>query len=286
MAAFILGPIQAYNKVLHRYPLTTKSLTSGLMYGAGDILCQVGEAYHDKKSIEINWKRVGVMTAFGTLIGGPMYHYWFAYLDHLPMQLLQLRRHRHKLEILRAYNTLKRNGIVVGEMVMPKTEPYSKYTIKAVKIAADQLVFSSIYTLVFFMGIGTANALCGVGEEAEDKPEERLSPALQKVLATLRALPPTPEIEKAVQDIVATAATATSFEKAITMAWNHTKKVYGATYAADCVVWPPLQLINFTFIPVQYQVLYVNICNLFWNTFLSFMANGHGHGQKPPEQLV
>ena len=59
-------------------------------------------------------------------------------------------------------------------------------------------------------------------------------------------------------------------------AWEHTKKVYIPTYIADWVVWPPLQLVNFTFVPVRYQVLYVNVCNLLWNTFLSFMANG-GH---------
>lgn len=47
------------------------------------------------------------------------------------------------------------------------------------------------------------------------------------------------------------------------------------TYVADCVVWPPLQLINFTFVPLRLQVLYINACNLAWNTFLSMMASGH-----------
>ena len=43
--------------------------------------------------------------------------------------------------------------------------------------------------------------------------------------------------------------------------------------SSDCLVWPPLQLINFTFVPLRLQVLYVNIANLGWNTFLSVMAN-------------
>jgi hypothetical protein len=55
--------------------------------------------------------------------------------------------------------------------------------------------------------------------------------------------------------------------------WSHCKEVYWNTYITDCLVWPPLQLINFTFVPVKFQFLYVNVANLAWNTFLSLMAN-------------
>ena len=55
--------------------------------------------------------------------------------------------------------------------------------------------------------------------------------------------------------------------------WSHMKEVYWQTFLADCVVWPPLQFFNFTFVPLRYQVLYVNVANLGWNTFLSVMAN-------------
>jgi len=55
--------------------------------------------------------------------------------------------------------------------------------------------------------------------------------------------------------------------------WQHTKEVYWETYVADCIIWPPLQLINFSFVPLRYQFLFVNVANLAWNTFLSLMAN-------------
>ena len=56
-------------------------------------------------------------------------------------------------------------------------------------------------------------------------------------------------------------------------AWDHTKSVYVATYITDCLIWPPMQLINFTFIPLKFQFLFVNVVNLGWNTYLSLMAN-------------
>ena len=55
--------------------------------------------------------------------------------------------------------------------------------------------------------------------------------------------------------------------------WQKVREVYVETFVMDCLVWPPLQLINFTFIPVRLQFLYVNVANLAWNTFLSLMAN-------------
>jgi hypothetical protein len=65
--------------------------------------------------------------------------------------------------------------------------------------------------------------------------------------------------------------------KTIEEAWEDTKKVYIPTYIADCIVWPPVQLINFRFVPVPLQPLFVNTVNIIWNTYLSLMANG-GHG--------
>jgi hypothetical protein len=49
------------------------------------------------------------------------------------------------------------------------------------------------------------------------------------------------------------------------------------TYATDCAVWPLLQMINFTLVPQHLRVLYVNVCNIAWNAFLSTMANAAHH---------
>lgn len=36
-------------------------------------------------------------------------------------------------------------------------------------------------------------------------------------------------------------------------------------------IWPAAQIINFWFIPKQFQVLWVNIVGLFWNVYLSYI---------------
>ncbi|KAK0079563.1 hypothetical protein PV325_001068 [Microctonus aethiopoides] len=42
------------------------------------------------------------------------------------------------------------------------------------------------------------------------------------------------------------------------------------TYKVDCCFWPPAQLINFLFVPMQYRVIYINLMNVFYNVFLSY----------------
>ena len=43
------------------------------------------------------------------------------------------------------------------------------------------------------------------------------------------------------------------------------------TLVTNWKVWPVLQLINFSFVPVKLQVLYVAFFSLFFNCYLSFM---------------
>ena len=80
-----------------------------------------------------------------------------------PMSLLTLlARYIHTIttsiigNILRAYAYLKSHGIEVklDLQKLPKSLPLGKWESKGAKILADQLIFSSLYTLVFFIGVG------------------------------------------------------------------------------------------------------------------------------------
>jgi len=85
---------------------------------------------------------------------------------------------------------------------------------------------------------------------------------------TIIPLLPTPQLEQLISLF-----DTNTLSEVIRNAWKRTTGVYLMTYISDSIVWPPLQLFNFSFVPVRYQFLYVNTCNLFWNAFLSYVAN-------------
>lgn len=49
------------------------------------------------------------------------------------------------------------------------------------------------------------------------------------------------------------------------------KKAYVPGLQANWMVWPAVQFINFTYVPLEHRVLVVNIVSLGWNCFLSYL---------------
>ncbi|KAJ5531942.1 hypothetical protein N7504_009835 [Penicillium tannophilum] len=46
------------------------------------------------------------------------------------------------------------------------------------------------------------------------------------------------------------------------------------SYKANLLVWPFVQAVNFTFVPLDMRVLVVNVVSLGWNCFLSLLNSG------------
>ena len=425
------APFVYYNGLLERRPVFTKCITSGIMYGGGDIIAQYTETYNLNRQrpdgtpehhTVINKTRVLIFFLFGSTIAGVAYNYWFNYLNELPQLLWRMKQTRHRGKILRAYAYLKAHGIDVKLDLakLPHAAPLTKWKSKAAKILADQLIFSSTYTLVFFMSIGVLQGTADrieleyfSGDDAiitthcdgnnsestdntstddnssrmnsgtvsgtpsppvrnlldEEDPDSILvrgqggkgdngltfkayhhTPRPKDSSSTTAMVPPPPpstggdsptqsrsklmeaiarlneflvennnspengspygpssspstvttptgspseseeereerqrleddearliaQVVRKLRIAHAIKSKALTWEEIWFKSWEHTKEVYLSTYLADCVVWPPLQLINFTFIPLRFQFLYVNVANLAWNTFLSLMAN-------------
>jgi protein Mpv17 len=52
------------------------------------------------------------------------------------------------------------------------------------------------------------------------------------------------------------------------------EKAYLPGLKANWALWPAVQFCNFTFVPLQYQVLVVNFVSVGWNCFLSYLNAG------------
>jgi protein Mpv17 len=50
---------------------------------------------------------------------------------------------------------------------------------------------------------------------------------------------------------------------------------YINTLKMNLVVWPAAMLVNFKYIPLQYQVLYANLVGFIWTIYLSWAIHKH-----------
>ena len=49
------------------------------------------------------------------------------------------------------------------------------------------------------------------------------------------------------------------------------ESTYVEAYKKNCMVWPAVQAVNFTYVPLHHRVLVVNIVSLGWNCYLSYV---------------
>ena len=84
---FILrNPLQWYTNKLDTHPLTTKCITSGLIAGSGDVLCQYlnrkrsDDVKRDTYQKSFDWTRTIRFTILGSFLVAPTVHTWYGYL--------------------------------------------------------------------------------------------------------------------------------------------------------------------------------------------------------------
>ncbi|GAA0150976.1 transporter [Lithospermum erythrorhizon] len=184
-----------YQKSLAVHPVKTQVISSGLIWGFGDIAAQsvthlTAPNHHHQLSDEdnkfrINWKRVATTSMFGFAFVGPVGHFWYEGLD----RIIRFRMH-----------------------MQPKSLRFV-----ATKVALDGIIFGPLDLLVFFtyMGFSTGKSAAQVKEDV--------------------------------------------------------KRDFLPAFILEGGVWPAVQVVNFRFVPVSYQLLYVNFFCLLDSCLLSWI---------------
>ncbi|XP_008795056.1 protein Mpv17 [Phoenix dactylifera] len=184
-----------YQNCLAVHPVKTQVISSGILWGLGDVGAQAVThrtqrkhpqlTHQEDKEFKINWKRVAITSMFGFAFVGPVGHYWYEYLDRYIRVRLQLQ---------------------------PKSLKFV-----AAKVAADGLLFGPLDLLIFFSYMGFAS-----GRSADQVKED-------------------------------------------------VKRDFLPALIVGGGVWPFVQVANFRFVPVRYQLLYVNFFCLLDSSFLSWI---------------
>ncbi|KAK3438277.1 hypothetical protein EUGRSUZ_C02890 [Eucalyptus grandis] len=184
-----------YQNCLRDHPVKTQIISSGLIWGFGDVAAQAithstaKKRHHhlqdEEKELKINWRRVATTSLFGFGFVGPVGHFWYEGLDRFIRLRLQM-------------------------------QPNSLRFVSA-KVAIDGFLFGPLDLLVFFsyMGLSAGKSVPQVKEDV--------------------------------------------------------KRDFLPALILEGAFWPIIQVANFRFIPVRYQLLYVNFFCLLDSCFLSWM---------------
>ncbi|CAK9166119.1 unnamed protein product [Ilex paraguariensis] len=183
-----------YQNCLAVHPVKTQVISSGLIWGFGDIVAQAvthstvkkhQQIDDEDKELKINWRRVATTSLFGFGFVGPVGHFWYEGLD----RFIRLRLQQQ-----------------------PKSLRFV-----ATKVAVDGLIFGPLDLLVFFtyMGFSTGKSAAQVKEDV--------------------------------------------------------KRDFLPALILEGGIWPIVQVANFRYVPVRYQLLYVNFFCLLDSSFLSWL---------------
>lgn len=183
-----------YQNCLAVHPVKTQMISSGLIWGVGDIAAQTitfstanrrRKVSERDKELKINWKRVAATSLFGFGFVGPVGHFWYEGLD----RIIKTRF---------------------------KMQPNS-FRFVATKVALDGVIFGPLDLLVFFSYMGFSNG------------------------------------------------------KSIPQIKEDVKRDFLPALVMEGGIWPILQVANFRYVPVRYQLLYVNFFCLLDSCFLSWI---------------
>lgn len=242
-----------YNTILNKHKYPVQIVTGGALWFTGDILCQslvqtvqlvkedtLVSRSEDKDStknknfgIELDWKRVGRMTCYGLAVSAPVYAFWYSYLD----------RWSHRFFAQRAMKPLLTDAVILPAPLrhffqrFPRLGGQLRLPLLKVLERMPEAATRRVWEIIGFK----LAADCFLFDPAY----------LALFFTTTNAMEGRGPVEIATK----------------------LKEDLLPTYLIDIAVWLPIQTINFRWVPVVYQALFVQSCNIGWNAYLSFVQH-------------
>ena len=127
-----------YNGMLHKYPLPTKMITSGFLFGLGDVICQKIEQSNKDKFV-VDKKRLARFSFFGCFMGAPVLNFHYG---------------------------------TILQWVSPKTTPLATLA----KVTVDQTLFAPFFITYIFMTLPLMEGK--TLEDGKKSVREKLWPSL------------------------------------------------------------------------------------------------------------
>lgn len=251
---FVGRLLRLYSRLLSKHKYPTQIITGGLLWCSGDLLCQslvrlsssstnetstaLGHHHQTDQSFPTwDWHRTFRMTLYGVLFSAPAYAFWYSALE------------RHAQRVF-----AKPPGVASSTTLSTSSS-------------------SQIPPLLLINRLSSwfRALLLGGGSSGGGLVEARLR--TWKIIGY-----------KLTMDTFVFDPLYLSLFFAVTGALEgHSPSQIGnklcdellRTWLVDISVWTPIQTINFRYVPVLYQALVVQSCNIGWNAYLSFVQHHH-----------
>lgn len=252
-----------YSRRLDRYPIVTKSITSGLISGTGDLICQLlqrqqhyrsqklsvddgvdTDARHfDRRLLcettnipELDMQRTSRFVILGMFLVGPLCHYW--------------------------YNSL-------AKTIVPGLS--TSFRIVSKRVIVDQFMFAPLFVLVWTKSFQFIQSL---------QTQQQNTPRLLKHReinnktnhATVDSLSIT-TISSSEDEQQQNSVIQLMIDKYILHPCGLSYDQYVEILIVNWMLWIPTQTLNFRFIPLRYQVLFSNLVAVTWNVYLSYVTS-------------
>jgi hypothetical protein len=243
-----------YHTILNKHKYPVQIVTGGALWFTGDIICQSlvqtvglikekprgedGASVHEVKhgkGIQLDWMRLGRMTCYGLFVSAPVYAFWYSYLD----------RWSHRFFAHRALKPISSDAVILP--------------------AALRHFFQKFPTLSAPLRLPAIKIMQKVPEAATRRVWEIIG---FKLAADCLLFDP------AYLALFFTTTNAMEGRSPSEIATKLRTDLF-PTYLVDIAVWFPIQTINFRWVPVVYQALFVQSCNIGWNAYLSFVQHRH-----------